>query len=143
RQTPPAARVEPAPARTEPLPRRGGRAASERPPTGTEPAASKAGPAQRVEAAPSQAEPARTAPAATRPLPPRTKPAPAVVALPFDAVLGTILYSPDRKLAIVDGRIVGLGDQVRGAQIIDITPTAVMLRDGQGRLRRLTLGTGR
>ncbi len=58
----------------------------------------------------------------------------------FDAALGTILYSPDRKLAIVDGRIVGVGDEVRGARIVDITPTAVMLRDGQGRLRRLALG---
>ena len=60
--------------------------------------------------------------------------------LSFDAALGTILYSPDRKLAIVDGRIVGIGDEVRGAQIVDITPTAVMLRDAKGRLRRLALG---
>ena len=60
--------------------------------------------------------------------------------LPFDAVLGTILYSPDRKLAIVNGRIVGPGDDVNGARIVDITPTAVLLRDAQGRLRNLTLG---
>jgi len=60
--------------------------------------------------------------------------------LPFDAALGTILYAPDRKLAIVDGRIVQVGDEVRGAQVVDITPTSVMLRDRQGRLRRLTLG---
>jgi hypothetical protein len=64
------------------------------------------------------------------------------VALPFDAVLGSILYSPDRKLAIIDGRIVGPGDEVRGARVIDITPAAVMLRDAQGRLRRLALGAG-
>jgi hypothetical protein len=63
--------------------------------------------------------------------------------LPFEATLGTILYSPDRKLAIVDGRIVGVGDEVRGARIVDITSTAVLLRDKQGRLRRLTLGAGR
>jgi hypothetical protein len=62
--------------------------------------------------------------------------------LPFDAVLGTILYSPDRKLAIVDGRIVGPGDDVRGARVIDITPTAVLLRDARGRLRRLALAPG-
>ena len=30
--------------------------------------------------------------------------------MPFDAVLGTILYSPDRKLAIVNGRIEHAGD---------------------------------
>lgn len=62
----------------------------------------------------------------------------------FDAVLGTILYSSDRRLAIVDGRIVGLGDEVRGARVVEIGPSAVILRDGQGRLRRLALGaTGR
>ena len=100
-------------------------------------------PATTVERAPRQ----RDEPAA-RPTPPRTgaggrtQPAPQEAALPFDAVLGTILYSPDRRLAIVDGRIVGVGDQVRGARITDITPLSVLLRDAQGRLRRLTLGAG-
>jgi len=61
--------------------------------------------------------------------------------LPFDAVLGIILYSPDRKLAIVDGRIVAPGDDVRGARVVDITPTSVLLRDAQGRMRILTLGS--
>ena len=55
-------------------------------------------------------------------------------------MLGTILYAPERKLAIVDGRIVQAGDDVNGARVVDITPTAVMLRDAQGRLRRLGLG---
>lgn len=64
-------------------------------------------------------------------------------ALPFEAVLGTILYGPDRKLAVVDDRIVQVGDDVRGAVVVEITPTSVMLRDPQGRLRRLTLGAGR
>ena len=59
-------------------------------------------------------------------------------ALPFEASLGTILYSSDRKLAIIDGRIVGVGDEVRGARVTDITLNAVFLRDGQGRLRRLS-----
>jgi hypothetical protein len=68
---------------------------------------------------------------------PRPEPAP----LPFDAELGTILYSPDRKLAIIDGRIVQPDDDVRGARIVDITPTAVLLQDAGGRLRRLSLGT--
>jgi hypothetical protein len=63
--------------------------------------------------------------------------------LPFDAALGTILYGPDRRLAIVDGRIVQEGDEVKGARVVEITPTAVMLRDGQGRLRRITTGTSR
>ena len=77
-----------------------------------------------------------SAPARARPAPPPE------VALPFDAVLGTILYSPDRKLAIIDNRIVGVGDEVRGARVVDITAGAVMLRDAQGRLRRLALGAG-
>jgi hypothetical protein len=74
---------------------------------------------------------------------PRAKPAPPQeVALPFDAVLGTILYSADRKLAIIDNRIVGIGDEVRGARVTEITATAVFLRDTQGKLRRLALGSG-
>ena len=60
--------------------------------------------------------------------------------MPFDAALGTILYGPERKLAIVDGRIVQVGDEVSGARVVDITATPVLLRDGQGRLRQLTLG---
>ena len=58
----------------------------------------------------------------------------------FDALRGTILYA-DRKLAIIDGRIVSPGDEIRGARIVEITPTTVLLRDGQGRLRRLTLAS--
>jgi hypothetical protein len=72
----------------------------------------------------------------------RGRPAAPEVAQPFDAVLGTILYSPDRKLAIIDNQIVAVGDEVRGAKIVEITPAAVMLRDAQGRLRQLTLGSG-
>ena len=73
----------------------------------------------------------------------RARPAPAPeIALPFDAALGTILYSADRRLAIVDGKIVGIGDVIRDARVIDITPGAVLLRDAQGRLRRLALGAG-
>jgi len=72
---------------------------------------------------------------------PRDQPKPEPAPLPFDAVLGTILYSPERKLAIIDGRIVQPDDDVRGARIVDITPTAVLLRDAGGRLRRLSLGS--
>jgi hypothetical protein len=68
---------------------------------------------------------------------PARRSAPAEIPLAFEATLGTILYGPDRRLAIIDGRIVGEGDEVRGARIVQITPNAVMLRDAQGRLRRL------
>ena len=79
---------------------------------------------------------AAPAPARIRPAPPPEMP------LAFDAVLGTILYSADRKLAIIDNRIVGVGDEVRGARVTEITASAVLLRDTQGRLRRLSLSTG-
>ena len=75
----------------------------------------------------------------TRPVARKRAPGPEV-ALPFDAVLGTILYSTDRKLAIIDNRVVGVGDEVRGARIIEITPAAVLLRDGRGQLKGLFLG---
>lgn len=79
----------------------------------------------------------------TEPASARARPAaPPESALPFDAVLGTILYSPDRKFAIIDNRIVGIGDEVRDARVVEITSGAVLLRDAQGRLRRLTLATG-
>ena len=61
----------------------------------------------------------------------------------FDATLETILYSPERKLAIIEGRIVQIGDDIRGARIIDITPEAVFLRDAGGVVSTLSLGRGR
>ena len=76
----------------------------------------------------------------SRPLPERRPVPPEATALPFDGVLGTILYAPERKLAIIDGHIVQVGDEVRGARVVDITPTAVLLRDAQGRLLRVALG---
>jgi hypothetical protein len=93
--------------------------------------------------APAQVALSRRAPTLQReaPAPRGVQPKSESAPLPFDAVLGTILYSPDRKLAIIDGRIVQPDDDVRGARVIDITPTAVLLRDAGGRLRRLTLGS--
>jgi hypothetical protein len=66
-----------------------------------------------------------------------------VAALPFEASLETILYSQDRRLALVDGRIVQVGDMVRGARITDITETTVLLRDANNRPRTLSLGDSR
>ncbi|MBZ5555681.1 MAG: hypothetical protein LAO77_00250 [Acidobacteriia bacterium] len=93
----------------------------------------------------SASQPPRTAPAAAfaprvaspPPLPPRDA---RETTERFDADLGTILYSAERRLAIVDGHIVGVGDDVRGARVVEIEPASVLLRDGNGRLRRLTLG---
>lgn len=119
---------------TRPAPTRAGEAT-----TATKPADA---PAVAMRPLPARVTPARLA----RTEPPRVvakaRAPEAEIALPFDAVLGTILYSADRRLAIIDGRIVGIGDELRGAHVIDIAPGAVLLRDGQGRLRRLTLGAG-
>lgn len=116
-KSPPPARVVPEPAVTPPR---------------TEPTTSAPVPVQ-----PRPVPPAT--PRTSRPVEPKQEPV-----TPFEAELSTILYASDRKLAIVDGRIVGVGDTVRGARIVEITPTAVMLRDPQGKLRRLALaGSGK
>jgi hypothetical protein len=83
-------------------------------------------------------------PAAIAAPPPVRRPPPEEVPIPFEGTLGTILYGADRKLAIIDGRIVQVGDEVRGARVVEITQNSVLFRDQQGRLRRLTLeGPGR
>lgn len=156
--TPPVARVTPpvAPAPARPTP-----VAPARPtpvaPAGPTPEAPARGatPVTPARQPPPAARPPVAAPV-VRPPVPREEPAPAPPAVtvppvirrpaepppvPFDAVLGTILYSPGRKFAIVNGRIVGPGDVVNGARIVDITPTTVLLRDAQGRTRSLTLAT--
>ena len=74
------------------------------------------------------------------PQPPRPQPRPASDALPFDAALSSILFSADRQLAIIDGRVVGRGDAVRDATVVEISAGVVLLRDSQGRLRRLSTG---
>ena len=74
--------------------------------------------------------------------PRRVQPAPEVP-IPFQGTLGTILYGADRKLAIVDGRIVQVGDDVGGAKVVEITPNSVLFRDRKGQLRRLGLEDSR
>ena len=73
-----------------------------------------------------------------QPTPPQ--PRPATDALPFDAALSSILFSADRQLAIIDGRVVGRGDAVRDASRNLDDGGVVLLRDSQGRLRRLSTG---
>jgi hypothetical protein len=60
--------------------------------------------------------------------------------LPFEAALSSILFSPERQLAIIDGRVVGRGDAVRDATVLEISAGVVLLRDARGRLRRLSAG---
>jgi hypothetical protein len=72
--------------------------------------------------------------------PPKPQVRPASDPLPFDAALSSILFSADRQLAIIDGRVVGRGDAVRDATVVEISAGVVLLRDSQGRLRRLSTG---
>jgi hypothetical protein len=98
-------------------------------------------PAARVDEAPApRAVPPPVTAQANGSVRPRSV-APPEPPMPFDASLGSILYSPDRRLAIVDGRILSVGDDVKGARIVDISQNTVLLRDSQGRLRILTLGS--
>jgi len=83
------------------------------------------------------------APIGQEPPRPRARQAPPEKALPFAALLGTILYPPDRKLAIIDGPIVAPGDEVRGARVIDITSGTVTLRDGASLVLLLTINSKR
>jgi hypothetical protein len=53
-----------------------------------------------------------------------------------EIVVGTILYSPQRRLAMVNGRIAGIGDKVGSATIVDIEPNAIVL-DSPTRGRRI------
>jgi hypothetical protein len=53
-----------------------------------------------------------------------------------DVVVASILHSEDRRLAVVNGRIVRAGDRVGSTTIVDIQPRAVVIESSRG-LRRL------
>lgn len=50
----------------------------------------------------------------------------------------TIIVSPTRRLALINGRMVGIGDRVSGAKVIEILPYEVQL-EYQGETRRISL----
>jgi hypothetical protein len=73
-----------------------------------------------------------------------TPPSPPVVRA--DPVVASILYSTGRRLAVIDGRIVRLNEQVGDATVIDIQPKAVVLEFADGERRTVALqapSTGR
>lgn len=61
-------------------------------------------------------------------------PAPA----PQGPVLQSVLISPERRLAVIDGRTVALGDKFGSATLASVTETEVILKDDSGS-RRLRL----
>jgi len=79
-----------------------------------------------------QAKPARAP--ASRPTG-STRPAPRLDGL----LVRSILVGADRRLALVDGRIVGTGDRVGSAVVMAIEPRAVVLRAAGGARRTLEL----
>lgn len=58
----------------------------------------------------------------------------------FEAAVSTILVGADRALAIVDGRIVTPGDQIRGARILEIKENGIILKDKRDQVRWLPVG---
>lgn len=56
-----------------------------------------------------------------------------------EPVVTSILFSGSRKLAIVDGRVVGIGDSLPLGVIVDIAPNAVVVQTASGDQRRLAL----
>ncbi len=92
-----------------------------------------AAPATMVAAAP----PPGLAPTATRePIEPIE---PVEPVRPATFTVTSILWSAERQFAVVDGQVLGVGDTVDGARIVEIQPDAVLARDRAGRLRRAPL----
>jgi hypothetical protein len=52
----------------------------------------------------------------------------------------SILWSADRKLAIVNGRILGVGDTIQGFEVVEVRQDAIIVRNRAGRLLRAALG---
>jgi hypothetical protein len=71
-------------------------------------------------------------PQPTKPLVKQPKPEP--------LLLTSIIFSDDRKVAIIDDQMLGIGDRIKGAELISLTRSSARLRR-QGKLINLSLGT--
>jgi hypothetical protein len=58
-----------------------------------------------------------------------------------DLVVASILHSADRRLAVVNGRIVRAGDRIGSSTIVEIQPRAVLVESARGARRLLELRT--
>jgi hypothetical protein len=56
-----------------------------------------------------------------------------------DLVIASILHSPERRLAVVNGRIVRAGDRIGSQTIVEIQPRAVVVESSHGARRLLEL----
>jgi hypothetical protein len=59
-----------------------------------------------------------------------------------DPVVATILYSTDRKAAVVNGRIVRIGDMIGTSKVVDILPKAVIIESPATGRRTLDMKPG-
>lgn len=66
-------------------------------------------------------------------------PPPAVAEVTPDPVVQTILYSPQRSVALVDGKIVKVGDRLGAGSVIEIERDAVVIETPSGGRKRLAL----
>lgn len=66
-------------------------------------------------------------------------PPPAVAEVTPDPVVQTILYSPQRSVALVDGKIVKVGDRLGTGSVIAIERDAVVIETPSGSRKRLAL----
>jgi hypothetical protein len=64
------------------------------------------------------------------------EPAAPVVA---DHVVQSILYSAERRAALVDNRVVGVGDQLKAGRVVEIERDAVVIETPRGERHRLLL----
>jgi hypothetical protein len=56
-----------------------------------------------------------------------------------DVALATILHSAERRLAVVNGRIVRAGDRIGSSTIVDIQPRAIVVESPRGGRRVVEL----
>jgi hypothetical protein len=142
----------PAPARERPF-ERAPTAKPATPPTpsrqtATRPAAKPQGPAPVPAMPPRRPEPAVAAPQPdaripSKPVPSEGPQRPTAERLPVAPLeVTSILWSSDRKLAIINGRIVGAGDTVDGFEVVEVRQEAVIVRNTAGRRFRAVLGGG-
>jgi hypothetical protein len=62
-----------------------------------------------------------------------------VAAVAPDPIVRSILFSSNRRLAVVDGKILGIGDALGTSRVVDITRDAVVFRTASGEQLRVAL----
>ncbi len=70
---------------------------------------------------------------------PRVPLAPVPMVSGPEPVVRSILYSAGRKVALVDHRVVGVGDALGDGVVTDIQPDAIVIRTPSGQTRRVAI----